>query len=69
MLAQVLDLELVSVKDEDIAKISSKYLKRNIEIHTFQFLKSMDFPIFIKSVIPKLFKAQVFQAATNERLL
>lgn len=62
VLAQILELDLISVKDEEIAKVEEEYLKRKVTIKTLAGLDSEIFPKFIKPVIPKLFKAQVFQS-------
>jgi hypothetical protein len=62
VLAQILELDLISVKDEEIAKVEEPYLKRKVEIQTLKGLDNIVFPKFIKPVIPKLFKAQIFQS-------
>jgi hypothetical protein len=62
VLAQILELKLISVKDEDIVTVKPQYLKRNIEIRLTSELNKIDFPKFIKPVIPKLFKAEIFQS-------
>jgi len=60
VLAQVLDLEMVMVRDEFIAELPNIYLSRRIFIKKFTELEDNDFPRFIKPVTPKLFKAEVF---------
>ena len=62
VLAQILELEMISVKDEAIAEIDQEYLKRNIKIRKLNEWTDISFPIFIKPVVPKLFKAQIFQS-------
>lgn len=67
VLAQVLDLELISPKDEMIAELSENYLKRTVRICTIAEMDTITFPKFFKPVKPKLFVAEVFD--TLERLL
>lgn len=62
VLAQVLGIEMEMVKDEWIADLSVKYLKRNIEIKEIKESSKITFPKFIKSVTPKLFEAAIFQS-------
>ena len=62
VLAQLLEIELISPKDEFIAAISFPFVKRNIETISLQDVEVIDFPKFIKPVIPKQFKANVFSS-------
>ena len=68
VLAQVLELNLAMPKDEDVAKVSPPYLKRNIEILTISAIDQITFPKFIKPVTPKLFKAAIFESATDLKI-
>lgn len=60
VLAQVLNLNLLSPRDEDLAKIDFKFVKRNLDIISVSQVNQIPFPKFLKPVKPKLFKAQVF---------
>lgn len=62
VLAQILDIKMEMVKDEVIAMLPNKYLKRNITIESIKKMENIEFPKFIKPVIPKLFKAAVFDS-------
>jgi len=61
VLAQILELEMLMPKDEVIAELDKKFIKRNIEIKFIKDTSSIQFPKFIKPVIPKLFKAEIFK--------
>lgn len=62
VLAQVLDLDLISPKDEMIAELNYLHLKRKVEIKYVNELTSDQFPQFIKSVKPKFFQAAIYQS-------
>lgn len=63
VLAQILEIEMEMVKDEWIAKLPNKYLKRQIEIKPISEIEEIEYPKFIKPVTPKLFKAEIFKSA------
>ena len=60
VLAQKLGLMLVSPPDDLIAKISRRWLKRDVAIMTLAEARAGAFPCFIKPLVPKLFKAAVY---------
>ena len=62
VLAQVLNLELYMPKDEELAHLATSFLKREIELIQLQDAHQVVYPKFIKSVQPKLFKAEVFKS-------
>ena len=62
VLAQVLEIEMLMPKDEMIAKLNFNFLKRKIELQEVGGINKIEFPKFIKPVIPKLFKAEVFKS-------
>lgn len=66
VLAQILGIEMLMPKDEIIAALSKRNIKRNIEIVPFGEIANIHFPKFIKPVTPKLFKAEIF--ASKEAL-
>lgn len=60
VLAQVLGVQLLSPRDEVIAELDFRWTKRNIQLIRLRDIGGIEFPIFIKSVVPKLFEAKVF---------
>lgn len=60
VLAQVLSVELVSPKDELIAKLETKWTKRKIDLNKIDDLASLSYPYFIKPVKPKLFVSAIY---------
>jgi len=62
VLAQILGIEMVMPKDEMIAALPKRHIKREIEIKSISDISEISFPRFIKPVKPKLFKAEVFKS-------
>jgi len=62
VLAQILEIEMLMPKDEMIAELPSRFIKREIEIKTVEELGGIDYPKFVKPVTPKLFKAEIFNS-------
>ncbi|RMG11038.1 MAG: DUF4343 domain-containing protein [Planctomycetota bacterium] len=62
VLAQRLDLELTSPRDEMIAELDASWLKRDLRAMTLADLAPTAFPIFVKPVTPKLFRASVYES-------
>jgi hypothetical protein len=60
ILAEKLGLELISPEDDFLKKIDWNWTKRKIEIMTLSEARKVDFPAFIKPVVPKVFKAGVY---------
>ena len=60
ILAQVLGVELISPNDDIIAALAWQWVKRKIDCIKLAEVSSFNFPLFIKPVIPKQFKAQVY---------
>lgn len=60
VLAQIYDVQLLSPDDALIARLDAKWTKRCITIKQVSQLSGIDFPVFIKPVIPKLFLADIF---------
>jgi hypothetical protein len=65
VLAQILELELVLVQDEWIGDLSFDVLKRKVSIQSIETVEQLKFPLFVKSVVPKLFKAAVFESLSD----
>ena len=61
VLAQILELEMLMPKDEIIAELDYKFIKRKIEIKLIGETTRIQFPKFVKPVTPKLFKAEIFK--------
>ena len=62
VLAQVLGVQLLSPKEEDLALIEEAFIKRTITLVAVEKVQQLTFPLFIKPTIPKLFPAQVFDS-------
>ena len=65
VLAQVLGIDLVMVKDELIGKLDSKWIKRKIELFSINRIGEILFPTFIKPVKPKIFKSKVYDSLVS----
>lgn len=61
VLAQVLNVRLVTVDDTLIANFDIKWTKRKINITSLNKIEANVFPKFIKPVIPKQFKSKVYK--------
>lgn len=72
VLAQILNVSLVSPKDDVLVDLPMEFLKRKIQVNQLQQIQEKMFPVFIKPVTPKLFQAKVytsyqeFQAVTQK---
>jgi len=60
VLAQLYGATLISPDDTLIARLSPEWTKRRIRTGQKKELSVVDFPVFVKSVIPKMFVAGVF---------
>lgn len=60
ILAQIYDLELISPNDKDIVNLDYVWTKRKIRIKNISQINEINFPVFIKPVIPKTFIATIF---------
>jgi hypothetical protein len=60
VLAQIYGLELVSPDDALLASLDISWTKRLIVEQTLEAVADIDFPAFIKPVVPKAFTAAVF---------
>lgn len=65
VLAQVLNMNLVSVDDTLISNLDIKWTKRKIRITNLNKIELNIFPIFIKPVIPKQFTAKTYNDLTE----
>lgn len=64
VLAQIYGVELLSPDDTLIARLDARWTRRNVQLRQIGEIHESDFPVFIKSVIPKIFVAGVFETAT-----
>ncbi len=69
VLAQILEITLLMPKDEVIADLSNEFVKREIAIIKVGEIDTLQFPLFVKPVIPKLFKAGIFQNEKELKLM
>jgi ATP-grasp domain, R2K clade family 2 len=60
VLAQIMNLEMISPKDEWIAMLDYPWIEREIDIKEISQIDEIVFPKFIKPSIPKLFKGQIY---------
>ncbi|QHT71039.1 ATP-grasp domain-containing protein [Rhodocytophaga rosea] len=61
VVAQVFEVQLISPDDSFIARLSQQWLKRLVTIKTIAQLTENDFSRFVKLVLPKQFKANVYK--------
>jgi hypothetical protein len=62
VLAQKLNLELISPPDDLLLHLSPKWLGRNIGICTLVEAKNLTYPTFIKPLTPKIFNARKYNS-------
>lgn len=65
VLAQVLGVDLISPKDEIIARIGNRWTKRKIKTLPLPIYPKLTYPKFIKPVKPKAFRAQIYNSAAD----
>jgi hypothetical protein len=63
VVAQKLGLELISPADDWLLKIDSKWLKRKLFNRTLAEIEDVSFPIFVKPLVPKTFRAAVYNSS------
>jgi hypothetical protein len=61
VVAQIYNVELLSPDDTFVARLEDKWTKRIIQLKQIGQLSAGNFPTFIKSVVPKIFTAGIFQ--------
>lgn len=60
VVAQKLGLEMVSPRDDLLAVLPAELLKRELHIRALGEASALQFPIFIKPLVPKQFRAAVY---------
>jgi hypothetical protein len=63
VLANVLNLDLVSPADDILARLPSELLGRKIFLSRLDRIDELNYPCFVKSLVPKLFTAGVVGSA------
>jgi hypothetical protein len=63
VVAQKLGLELISPTDDWLLNLNPKWLKRNIFSRTLAEIENVDFPTFVKPLVPKTFRAAVYRTS------
>ncbi len=67
VLAQLLNLTLLCPRDELVVDLEAEYIKRQMELRPLGSIGELSFPLFVKSVVPKLFPAAVYGSAEELR--
>ena len=67
VLAQVLNVELLSPRDELICELDHRWTKRDLQLTSIRAISEIQFPRFCKPVTPKLFESRVYES--EEELL
>ncbi len=60
VLAQKLDLSLVSPGDDFLGHVHKRWLGRDVDIFSLAMARESEFPVFLKSAAPKIFRACVY---------
>ena len=62
VLAQKLSLQLLSPIDDLLMRIENKWLSREVKIVELDELSGKAFPLFVKSLVPKLFRSTIYSS-------
>ncbi len=65
VLKEKLGFNLVSPADDFLLSIDFEWVKRDLNIIPFSDIDKIDFPVFIKPLIPKLFRASVYNSKAD----
>jgi len=65
VLAQVLNINLISPKDELIAGLPKTWTRREINLLTKRNIENLAFPTFCKPLKPKLFPAKIYSSLSD----
>ena len=63
IVAQKLQLELVSPPDDLLVQVPAHYLRREVALLSVEMAEVQNFPRFVKPLVPKLFAARVYRDA------
>lgn len=67
VLAQLYGAELLSPDDTLITRLDARWAKRTVSLREAGALRETDFPVFVKSVVPKIFRPGIFDTLTDFR--
>jgi hypothetical protein len=65
VVAQILGVKLMSPDDALLATLGQQFLNRNVTLTDLGQVQSFEFPLFVKPVVPKLFRANVYDDAES----
>ncbi len=65
VLAQILKLKLVTPDDDLPLKVPTEYLRRKIVQSFVESASRIEYPCFVKSLVPKLFPSKVYHSARD----
>jgi hypothetical protein len=65
VLAQVLGLSLVSPPDDLPVRLPAQWVKRAIRVSSLSQADSLPYPIFVKPLTPKLFRAAIYKSGSD----
>lgn len=65
VVAEKLGVELLSPPDDFMLGLDKRWLGRDVGEVTLSQIESLDYPSFVKPIIPKLFRAAVYQNSTD----
>lgn len=63
VLQQILNLDLLSPPDDLILSVPAAQVKRSLGVHALSAIPALAYPIFVKPLLPKLFRAQVHDSS------
>ena len=63
VVAQKLGLELICPADDLLASTPVQFLKREVRRVALSDMRGRIFPVFVKSVVPKLFRSRIYESA------
>ncbi|MBC9914950.1 ATP-grasp domain-containing protein [Chitinophaga varians] len=67
VLAQLYGAELLSPDDTLITRLGARWRKRTISLREAGALREADFPVFVKPVVPKIFRPGIFDTLADFR--
>ncbi len=65
VLAQILDLNLITPSDDLILSVPDNYLKRKLKKISLASAGKLTYPVFVKSLIPKQFEARIYESTSD----
>ncbi len=68
VLQQKIGFKLISPSDTFLDNIDKKWLKRKLDFFTLADADKVTYPVFIKSAVPKIFKASVYHSLDDLKI-